>query len=148
MSTDIELYRAIQSRIRGVRWERRRGGPNRPDYPFGSVSTGYKDIAVACLEPPASYVMANACRNYDNQPGHHNRIHHARVRWVATRERRGRTDRLELGQMWCGGITLVEPIYSVLPERACKHPASMCPRCEVNFHPNGLAGVCDSLVTK
>lgn len=137
----IELHRALNGWHRGAAWINRRG---KGDYPYGKTRTTETfsgPITMRCLDVPASYVHASVCRNYPEPHRHKNRIHHARVRWIATLETRTGALVLEHGQTYCG-LRLNDPIYTDTPSRPCKHPASICPRCEIAFHPEGLAGVC------
>ena len=142
------LHRAINQWLRYEGWMRRRGKHTEP--PYGEVRTTDQwasrqrpivQVTVRCEDVAGSYLMASTCRR--QRPNWHNRVHHARARWIATDPTGGL---LELGQTWCGR-TLSDPLYADLPQRdcGCDGPALLCPLCELAFHPSGLAGVCEAL---
>lgn len=136
----VHFARAINGWRNSMRWHRYRG--RACDLPFGQT-TGptIEGITVRCIEPEHPYLASSSCRT--PAPNWHNRIHHARGRWIATQG-----DYVyEHGQTYCGR-TLTNPLYFDTPERDCgcdNGPASMCPLCELAFHGEGLAGACETM---
>lgn len=148
MRETSHFHRAINGWRHSAYWHGYRGRPAEP--PFGKARTieerttrGSRPIQVRCLDVSHPYSASSTCRIQNDR--WHNRIHHARVRWIATDPTNGQV--FELGQTYCGR-TLSNPLYFDLPTRDCgctNGPASMCPLCELAFHPAGLAGACDAL---
>lgn len=129
MTEMIELHRAINGIMRHEGWMRRR---RKPTLPIGSEFQRGR-ITVRLREPLAPYVVANSCRV--ERENWHNRIHHARARWVATSDGR-KPLVLEFGQTFCSRA-LVNPLYADDPVRHCdcgNGDASICPQCEIAFH--------------
>jgi len=136
MTSTYRYHIAINGWMRGEGWMRGRGKTDDP--PYGKTRTYDNGVIVRCEDVEHCYVVASSCRR--NRPNWHNRIHHARARWIAT----DRNGVMELGQTYCSR-TLVDPLYVDEPSRDCgceNGPALMCPGCEIAFHGTALGFVC------